>query len=87
MARMSYSSLHYDPTVEMFFYNDDYISGKCIAVGVYDCTEDGDLSHISEYSSRFDNGTKALSKTSDNTYGFSSLAWTNATSDLKLSEI
>lgn len=82
MARMSYSSIHYDPTVEMFFYNDDYISGKCIAVGNYDCTKDGDLSYISEY-----NGTKVLSKTSDNTYGFSSLACTNATIDLKLSEI
>lgn len=92
MARTSYSSIHYDPTVEMFFYNDDYISGKCIAVGDYDCTKDGDLSYISEYSSRFDfvvvkNGTKVLSKTSDNTCGFSSLAWTNATIDLKLSEI
>lgn len=85
MARMSYSSIHYDPTVEMFFYNDDYISGKCIAVGVYDCTKDGDLSHISEYSVR--NGEKALSKISDDIYGFSSLAWLNATSDLKLSEI
>lgn len=82
MARMSYSRIHYDPTVEMFFYNDDYISGKCIAVGSYDCTKDGDLSHISEY-----NGTKALSKISDDIYGFSSLAWLNATSDLKLSEI
>lgn len=92
MARMSYSRIHYDPTAEMFFYNDDYISGKCIAVGVYDCTKDGDLSHISEYSSRFDfvvvrNGEKALSKISDDIYGFSSLAWLNATSDLKLSEI
>ena len=92
MARTSYSHIHYDPTVEMFFHNNSHISEKYIAVGDYDCTKDSDLSHISEYSSRFDfvvvrNGEKALSKISDDIYGFSSLAWLNATSDLKLSEI
>lgn len=91
MARTSYSSIHYDPTAEMFFYNDGYISEKCIAVGDYN--RNGYLNYVSECASSFGsvatikNRTKVLSKTSDNTYGFSSLAWLNATSDLKLSEI
>lgn len=93
MARTSYSSIHYDPTVEMFFHNDGYISTRCIAVGDYDYNRNGDLNYVSECASSFGsvatikNRTKVLSKTSDNTYGFSSLVWLNATIDLKLSEI
>lgn len=93
MARTSYSSIHYDPAAEMFFHNDGYISTKCIAVGDYDYNHNGDLNYVSECASSFDsvatikNRTKVLSKTSDNTYGFSSLVWLNATIDLKLSEI